>query len=107
MSFNERLLNASASSCHWAVSRVVVAADRPAADPRNCSNAGPKSLLDSPCKYSGGSTSATCGDLRAHAGRIAEQNRRRCAVSASMRRSLTRGARTGTGPAAVITSRSL
>ena len=99
-------MNASASSCHWVVSRVIVAADKPAADPRNCSNAGPKSLLDKPCKYSSGSTSATCGDLRAHAGRIAEQNRRRSPVSASMRLSLTRGAFTGTAPAAVNTSRS-
>ena len=105
MSVNERLLNASASSCHWAVSRVIVAADRPAADPRNCSNAGPKSLLDRPCRYSSGSTSATCGDLRAHAGRIAEENRLRSPVVSSMRLSLTRGARTGTAPAAVTTSR--
>jgi hypothetical protein len=29
--FNERLLNALASSCHCAVSPVIVAADRPAA----------------------------------------------------------------------------
>jgi hypothetical protein len=85
VSVNERLVNTSASSCHCAVSRVIVAADRPAADPRNCSNAGPKSLLDRPCRYSSGSTSATCGDFRAHAGRIAEQNRRRSPVSASMR----------------------
>ena len=54
-----------------------------------------------------GSTSATRGDLRAHAGRIAEANRFRSPVAGSVRLSLTRGARTGTGPAAVITSRSL
>ena len=46
---------------------MIVAADRPAADPRNCSNAGPKSVLDRPCNYNSGSTSASCGDLRAHA----------------------------------------
>lgn len=32
-------------------------------------------LPDSPCRYSSGSTSLTCGDLRAHAGRIVEENR--------------------------------
>ena len=73
MSFNERLVNASASSCHCAASRVIVAADKPAADPRNCSNAGPKSLLDRPCKYNSRSTSATCGDFRAHAGLFEER----------------------------------
>jgi len=41
------------------------------------------------------------------AGRIAEANRFRSPVVGSVRLSLTRGARTGTGPAAVITSRSL
>ena len=30
---SDRLANAAASSCHWAVSRVTVAADRPAAEP--------------------------------------------------------------------------
>jgi hypothetical protein len=99
-------LNAAASSCHWLVSRVTVAADRPALEPRNCSNAGAKSLLDSPCRYSSGNTSATFGDLRAQAGKIAEANRFRSPVDSSMRRSLTRGARTGTAPAAVVTTRS-
>ena len=37
-------MNAAASSCHCAVRRVTVAGDRPAAEPRNCSNAGTKSL---------------------------------------------------------------
>jgi hypothetical protein len=37
--------------------------------------------------------------LRAHGGKTAEQNRCRSPVSASMRRSLTRGARTATAPA--------
>jgi len=41
------------------------------------------------------------------AGRIAEANRLRSPVASSMRLSLTRGARTGTRPAAVRTSRSL
>jgi len=102
---SERALKARCSSCHCVVSRVIVEADRPAPEPRNCSSAGPKSLLDSPCKYTSGSTSATFGDLRAQAGRIAELNRIRSPVASSMRLSLTRGARTGTAPAAVITSR--
>jgi hypothetical protein len=63
---------------------VIVAADRPAEEPRNCSNAGPKSELDKPCRYSSGSTSATCGDFLAHAGRIAEENRFRSPVPAMM-----------------------
>jgi hypothetical protein len=106
VSASERLLKAAASSCHCAVSRVIVAADRPEPEPRNCSSAGPKSLLDSPCRYSNGNTSATRGDLRAHAGRIDEPNRIRSPVCSSMRLSLTRGARTDTAPAAVVTSRS-
>ena len=98
---------ALASSCHCAVSRVIDAADSPAPVPRNCSSAGPKSPVDSPCRYSSGSTSVICGDLRAHAGRIAEENRCRSPVSGSTRLSLTRGAVTVTAPAAVSTSRSL
>jgi hypothetical protein len=66
VSDNERWSNASASSCHPAVSLMIVAIDRPVTDPRKCSNAGPKSLLDKPGKYSSGNTSATCGDLPAH-----------------------------------------
>jgi hypothetical protein len=38
-----------------------------------------------------GSTSATRGDFRHHAGRIADVNRRRSPVTGSMRLSLTRG----------------
>jgi hypothetical protein len=102
---SERLLNAVASVCQSAVSRVTVAADSPCAEPKNCSNAAPKSLLDKPCRYSSGSTSATRGDFRAHAGRIAEANRFRSPVAGSTRLSLTRGCRTGTAPAAVVTSR--
>jgi hypothetical protein len=85
---------------------VTVAADNPAPEPRNCSRVGPKSLVDSPCRYSSGNTSATFGDLRAQAGRIAEENRILSPVASSMRLSLTRGARTGTAPAAVVTARS-
>ncbi len=83
-----------------------MAADKPAPEPRNCSNAGPKSPDDKPCRYNSGSTSATFGDFRAHAGRIADANRFRSPVTSSMRLSLIRGARTGIAPAAVITSRS-
>ena len=63
------VLERLASSCHCVVSRVTVAADSPAPEPRNCSNAGAKSREDSPCRYSSGSTSATFGDFRDHAGR--------------------------------------
>lgn len=97
---------AFASSCHWAVSRVIEDADSPAPVPRNCSSAGPKSLVDRPCRYSSGSTSDTCSDLRAQAGRIAEENRLRSPVSGSIRLSFTRGAFTATAPAEVTTSRS-
>ncbi len=77
MPANERSLKERASCCHCVVSRVIVAADRPADEPKNWVNAGAKSLLDRPCRYSSGNTSATCGDLRAQAGRIAEANRLR------------------------------
>jgi hypothetical protein len=87
------------------VSRVIVDADNPAPEPRNCSRAGVKSLLDNPCRYNSGDTSDICGDLRAQAGRIAEENRLRSPVSGSTRLSLTRGALTCTAPAAVSTSR--
>jgi len=40
---------------------------------RSCVNPGPKSELDRPCRYSSGSPWATRGDLRAHAGKIAEK----------------------------------
>ncbi len=70
----------------------MVAAESPAAEPRNCSNAGTKSPVDSPCRYSSGSTSATCGDFLAHAGRIVLENRLRSPVTSSTRLSLTRGA---------------
>jgi hypothetical protein len=87
------------------VSRVIVAADRPWSEPRNWVNAGPKSELDRPCRYSDGNTSATRGDLRDHAGKIAEENRMRSPVASSKRLSLTRGCRTDTAPAEVVTSR--
>jgi hypothetical protein len=67
------------------VSRVIVAADRPAPEPRNWVSAGPKSPEDRPCRYSSGNTSATCGDFLAHAGRIAEANRFRSPVASSIR----------------------
>jgi hypothetical protein len=84
---------------------VIVAADKPPSEPRNCSNAGPKSELDKPCRYNSGNTSATRGDFRDQAGRMAEENRVRSPVTGSIRLSLTRGCRTRTAPAAVITSR--
>ena len=74
-------------------------------EPRNCPSAGTKSPVESPCRYSSGSTSVIFGVLRHHGGRIAEENRARWPVSGSMRRSLTRGATTSTAPAEVSTSR--
>jgi hypothetical protein len=44
------------------------------------------------------------GVLRAHGGKIAEENCLRCPVSGSVRLSLTRGAVTSTAPALVSTS---
>lgn len=64
MSFNYRLPNALGSSCHCAVSLVAVAADRLAAEPKTCSNAGTKFPEDRPARYSSGNTSATPGDFR-------------------------------------------
>lgn len=58
---------------HCSVNRVIVAADNPWLVPRNCSNAGAKSLVARPCRYSSGNASAICGDFRAQAGRIAEE----------------------------------
>jgi hypothetical protein len=83
----------------------MTAADSPAAEPKNASNAGTKSPVDSPCRYSSGSTSATLGLLRHQGGRITDRNRIRSPLTGSVRRSSTRGARTGTTPAAVVTAR--
>jgi hypothetical protein len=74
MPFSDRLENAAASSCHRAVSRPMWPPTGPRHS-RNCSNAGPKSLVDRPCRYSSGNTSTTCEDFRAQAGRIADENR--------------------------------
>jgi hypothetical protein len=87
------------------VSLVITELDSPAEEPRNCPRAGPKSLVDSPCRYSSGNTSLIFGVLRHHGGRIAEENLARSPVSGSTRRSLTRGATTSTAPALVRTSR--
>ena len=84
---------------------MITAADRPADEPRNWPRAGTKSPLDRPCRYSSGSTSVIFGVLRAHGGKIAEENRCRSPVAASVRLSLTRGTVTSTAPALVSTSR--
>jgi hypothetical protein len=84
---------------------VIADADSPADEPKNCSSAGTKSLLDSPCRYSSGSTPVTFGLLRHHGGKIAEENRIRPPVAGSVRLSFTRGAVTSTAPAAVVTCR--
>jgi hypothetical protein len=84
---------------------VITAADSPAAEPRNWPRAGTKSPLDSPCRYSSGSTSVIFGVFRAHGGKIAEQNLIRSPVAGLVRLSLTRGTVTSTAPALVSTSR--
>ena len=84
---------------------MIVDDDRPLVEPRNCPSAGTKSPDESPCRYSSGSTASICGVLRAHGGRIADENRCRSPVSGSIRLSLTRGACTATAPAQVVTSR--
>ena len=71
----------------------------PASLPKNSANAGSKSLVEMPRRYSTGSTSATLGDRRAQGGRMALVKRR------PSRRSLTRGAWTSSSPAAVVTVR--
>jgi hypothetical protein len=45
---------ARASCVQVSVSLVIVEADRPLAEPRNCPSAGTKSPLESPCRYSSG-----------------------------------------------------
>lgn len=90
--------NAATSSCHWAVSRVIVAADNPAPDPGTAPGLRPEIPAGRPCRYSNGNTSAICGDLRAYAGTIVDENRCRSTVSGSIRLSLTRGACTLTAP---------
>jgi hypothetical protein len=87
------------------VSRVITAADSPADEPRNWPSAGTKSPLDSPCRYSSGSTSVIFGVFRHHGGKIAEANRIRSPVAGSVRLPLTHGALTSTAPALVSTSR--
>ena len=84
---------------------MITAADRPAEEPRNWPSAGTKSPDDRPCRYSSGSTSVIFGVLRAHGGKIAEENRFRSPVSGSVRLSLTRGTVTSIAPALVSTSR--
>src|SRR5207237_367173 len=66
-------------------------------------SAGWKSLVDSPCRYSSGSTSATCGDRRTDGGRIRLRNV--CFAPSTTRRSSTRGARTSRAQAPTVTFR--
>src|SRR6476659_179002 len=77
----------------------------PLALPRNCPSAGTKAPDESPCRYSSGNTSPIFGVLRAHGGKIDDENRCRSPVSGSTRLSLTRGAVTSTAPALVVTVR--
>jgi hypothetical protein len=81
------------------VRQQIVDADSPALEPKKPSNAGPKSPVDRPRRYSSGSTSVTFGERRMYPGSNAELN-----LSPS-RWSSTRGAFTSTMPAPVITDR--
>jgi hypothetical protein len=85
--------------------RVITEALSPAAAPKNPSSAGTKSMLDSPCRYSSGSTAATLGLRRHQRGKITLWNCTRCPVAGSTRRSSTRGRTTLTWPAAVVSVR--
>src|SRR6516164_6879254 len=98
-------MNAAASAVHVSASLVTVDDDSPACEPGNWPSAGTKSPLDSPCRYSSGSTSVIFGVFRAHGGKIAEENRFRSPLTGSVRLSLTLGAVTSTAPALVSTSR--
>ena len=100
-----RSANACCSAFQVSVSLVIVEADRPLVLPRNCPRAGTKSPDESTCRYSSGSTSPIFGVLRAHGGKIDDENRCRSPVSGSTRLSLTRGAVTSTAPALVVTVR--
>jgi hypothetical protein len=67
------LQNAACSSYHASVSRPIELDDSPeASSPSRSRSAGPKSPVESPCKYKIGSTSVTFGDRLAYAGRILE-----------------------------------
>src|SRR5258708_30157946 len=97
-------MNAAASAFHVSVSLVITEDDRPADEPRNWPSAGTKSPDDRPCRYSSGSTSASCGGLRAHGGKIAEENLIRPPVAGPGRLSLARRAGPSTPPPPGTTS---
>jgi hypothetical protein len=69
-SARSRFMNTRYSSCHWVVRRVITDADSPAELPKNSANAGAKSPVDRPWRYSSGNTSLTFGLLRHHGGTI-------------------------------------
>src|SRR5258707_15667897 len=96
-------MNAAASAFHVSVSLVITEDDRPADEPRNWPSARTKSPDDRPCRDSSGSTSASCGVLRAHGGKIAAVNLIRPPVPGAVRLSLTPGPVTSTSPALVST----
>ncbi len=87
------------------VSLVITDAESPAELPRICPSAGTKSPVERAMQVQQRQHPVIFGVFRAQGGRIAEENRQRCPVSASVRRSLIRGAITSTAPALVSTSR--
>src|SRR3972149_7777248 len=96
-------MKASRSADQEVVSGVMAEADSPEEVPKNSARAGTKSLVDRPCRYSSGRTSATFGERLAYGGRIELANRQRSPVVGSTRRSFTRGARTSPPPAPATT----
>src|SRR3990170_5913368 len=92
-------MKASRSADQEVVSRVMAEADSPEEVPKNSARAGTKSLVESPCRYSSGRTSATFGERLAYGGRIELANRQRSPVVGSTLRSFTLGATTSTAPA--------
>ena len=63
----------------------MAAADKPEEVPKNSASAGTKSLVESPCRYSSGRTSATFGDRLAYGGRMVLANRWRSPEVSSTR----------------------
>jgi hypothetical protein len=96
-------MNASRSADQLEVSRVMAAAESPEEVPKNSASAGTKSLVESPCRYRSGRTSATFGERRAYGGRMELRNRERSPVAGSARPSSTRGAATSRTPAPATT----
>jgi hypothetical protein len=100
----DRFRKARCSAFQVSVSRVIIAADSPAAEPRNCPSAGTKSPLDRPYSYSSGGTSVIFGHLRPR-WQDGRGEPLQLPVCGSVRSSLTRRTAISITPALVNTSR--